>query len=73
MTSNKFFYYVVTLEEHGKFYNYPEKIHKSQNIASYIRNRQNILFFTACRTKKEAETMANTWNKSAIKHGEFMH
>lgn len=54
-------YYVITVEEDGKYFSYAETIHNSNNLVGKFP--KNAITINACDTRKKADEIARSWNE----------
>lgn len=69
----KYFYYAIdNKDKDGKMYAHAWRIHESINLLSALRQFPNAIFIHQCKTKKEAESIADNWNECHKTNGCYM-
>ena len=69
MTQDTF--YIITVEENGKYHAYVETINNSNNLVG--RFPANATSVNACGTLKEARKIADTWNSGWDTEGKWIY
>ena len=64
-------YCVITMNDEGKRFSYVDKFDRSYNLAAYIRSRPWLEVMLVASSKKEAEEIAEMWNREAEEAGEL--
>lgn len=65
----KYYYFVLTTkEQNGKLWARCERISTSQNILC-LSKHEDILNLNICNSRKEAETIAKSWNQTYKENG----
>ena len=64
------FYYAVQEYENGRYCTHVQRINNSNNLLHAFSKKAVVVM--ACKTKKEAEDIANFWNECSLKNGKYL-
>lgn len=67
----KNFYYVVTQHKEDKYYAFTFKHSASYDLYSALLSIPYVYRVNACKSKKEADTLSEIWNKGFKELGNF--
>lgn len=69
----KHFYYVITVEQNGKYFSYPIKATENDNLKSYFNKIDNAIIITPIATAKQADELAAKYNLSYTENGNNLY
>ena len=61
----------VSILENDKRLAYVLKVNTCENLLAVLQRRPNAEFVTICATKREAQELANAWNRSYWNNGTY--
>lgn len=64
-------YIAVTIEENNKLFAYTLKVNENENLVSVMKIK-GLKFANVFKTKCKADKVAEDWNNSYIKNGNYM-
>lgn len=68
----KYFWFVITIEENGKYYPFSVRADESTNIATWYEKYGKVKTINICNTKKRAAELVQIWRAAFYANGTYL-